>query len=143
MELGKLRRCLTDMIRQCSGLDDVTGLCRLILCAIVARFRSWAALQSEIRIFRREVSALRRDTGGTWQNADSERGCGTSFGLTRLRPAIASKPRQLIIDIATKPLACHAGGRGSNPRRCREGFPGRRLHGGSDRRAIMKPPFGG
>jgi hypothetical protein len=51
MELGKLRRCLTYMIRQCSGLDDVTGLCRLILCAIVSRLRSWVALQSEIRIF--------------------------------------------------------------------------------------------
>jgi hypothetical protein len=67
--------------------------------------------------------ARRRDTGGPWQDADSERGGGTRFWLTLLRclqPAIACKQCELIIDFATKLLACHAGGRGFEPRRSRQ-----------------------
>ena len=56
---------------------------------------------------------------------DSERGDETRFWLTffrRLQPAIACKQCQLIIDFATKLLACHAGGRGFEPRRTRHGI---------------------
>jgi hypothetical protein len=57
------------------------------------------------------LNVLRRNTGGPWQDAESEWEAGR-FWLTLLQclqPAIASKQCQLIIDFATKPLACHAG----------------------------------
>jgi hypothetical protein len=60
-------------------------------------------LQSEI--LWRQLNVLRRDTDSSWHGEPN-------FWLTLLQPlqrAIAPKQCQLIIDFATKPLACHAG----------------------------------